>query len=549
MGIKLDLNDLHTLEHIRSTPRQAAKTAAPLQGPAVAAGLSVLLVLLIVMLSPIHVTVQGRPEVLPRRVTVAQAAAALGLPAVSGNLVDVTGQVLRAGAGRPPLFLVNGEVVAPGTRLHNHAALACVPGIDIVEPAHEHAVLTSAVTPSGVAVPAVVGTRRFALGTISGKQVLEVTPAVATVPAPPVTGRPRLIALTFDDGPHPTQTPQILAILRKHHAHATFFVLGMLAQYHPALVRQEAEDGNEVGLHTWNHENLSHLSAHAITANLTKTQAQVQALVGKPIRLVRPPYGSLNASAAAVVRGLGYRIVLWSVDTNDWRRPGADAIYSRLLHGARTGAIILCHDGGGPRSQTIAALARAVPALQQRGYEFATVSQVLGLHAQPQGGALLAAGQRFEVKAVEPGLAVSLDEEPLPLTETPVEVNGQLLLPLRPLVDELGVKWEWNQAAQKLTLRGPLETLTLRLNSTKLERQYGAPETLPAPPVLYRGALMVPVWVMMQVSGATALYDDEARMLRLISFDRGLRSAKLGQGPPRSWGKDVKWREYLRDGR
>lgn len=549
MGIKLDLNEIRSTERALAVPARLHQVAdRPVdRSPLIIAAALLTIVLMALLLRPVHVNVQGRPEVLPRHTTVAQAAALLQLPATPGNLVDVAGCVLRAGGGRQPQLLVNGTAAEPGRRLYNGDTLACLPGADLTEPVREHAVLLEGVVPRGMAEPAVAGTRRFALGMISGKMILDVTKAVATVPAPPVTNHAHLLALTFDDGPHPRQTPQMLAILSKHNAHATFFVLGQLARYYPALVRQEVAQGNEIGLHSWNHENLAHMSAGAIDANMARTQAQVQSILGKPIRIMRPPYGALSSTASAALKGAGYRIVLWSADTNDWRRPGADTIYSRIMRGARSGAIILCHDGGGPRSQTIAAVSRAVPDLQERGYELVTVSQLLGLQALPQGGALVAAGQRYEVKSVE--LAVSLDDQPVALPETPLEISGQLLLPLKPLADQLGVKWEWSQETQKLTLHGPLETLALRVNSTKIERQYGAAETLPAPPVLHRGALTVPLWVMLQASGATALYEDQTHTLRLISFDKGIASTKLGQGPPKEWGKDVQWREYLRAGR
>ncbi|MEI6501556.1 MAG: polysaccharide deacetylase family protein, partial [Armatimonadota bacterium] len=366
-----------------------------------------------------------------------------------------------------------------------------------------------------------------------------------TVPAPHGNSRPRVIALTFDDGPHPSQTPQVLAILKQHHAKATFFVLGELVRYYSKTLKQEIADGHEIGLHSWNHGNLAHMSAGAIQADMARCQKQIQPFVGKPIRIMRPPYGSLSSTARSALKGAGYKVVLWDVDTNDWRRPGADTIYSRIMNGAGPGRIVLCHDGGGPRSQTIAAIARAVPALQARGYQLVTVSQVLGLQSLPQGGVIVAAGQRWEAKAIAPELAVALDEQPLILPEAPVEVGGQLMVPAKAVLGGLGVRWQWDQGAQKLTVQGALETLTLRLNSTKLEHQYGEAEQLPAPPVLYRGTLMMPLWVALHCSGATALYDPAKSTLSLLSLQQGLQSNHLGQGPPPGWGKDVQWRQYL----
>ncbi|MEI6503432.1 MAG: polysaccharide deacetylase family protein, partial [Armatimonadota bacterium] len=434
------------------------------------------------------------------------------------------------------------------TRLRQGDSFACYAGADRVEPVRETATVIKSRAADGMAEPAVAGVRRVQVGLLSGKTLIEATAVLGTVPAPHGKARPRVLALTFDDGPHPSQTPQVLAILKRHRAKATFFVLGELVRYYGKTLKLEIADGHEIGLHSWSHGNLARMSSGAIAADMARCQSMVSPYVGKPVRIMRPPYGSLSSTARSALKGAGYRIVLWDVDTNDWRRPGADTIYSRIMNGAAPGRIVLCHDGGGPRSQTIAAIARAVPALQARGYQLVTVSQVLGLQSLPQGGVIVAAGQRWEAKAIEPDLTMTLDDQPLTVPEAPVEVAGQLMVAAKAALDGLRTRWQWNQQAQKLTVQGPMETLTLRLNSPRLEHQYGEAEQLPAPPVLYRGNLMMPLWVVLQASGATALYDPAHSTLSLLSLQAGLQSTKLGQGPPPAWGKDVRWQEYLKAG-
>lgn len=529
--------------HLRTAVSPEPASRAPVW---IAAALLAALVVA-VLVRPVHIVVGDRAAVVSRRSTIAAAAERFGWRRQAGNLVSVTGEVLRTGGGRAATLLRNGKPVAEETRLRDGDSLAWLAAADVVEPVRERAQLVPSAAVAGLAEAAVPGVRRTRLGLVSGTMLVETSYAVATAAAPAVQKKPRVVALTFDDGPWPAQTSQILAILRKHNAHATFFVLGNLARAHPAIVRQIVAEGNEVGAHSWNHENLARLSGAAVSANLARTQAQLQPLVGKPVRLMRPPYGALSSAASRAIKQDGYRIVLWSLDTNDWRRPGANAIYSRIMR-AGSKSIVLCHDGGGSRRGTIEAVARAVPALQERGYQLVTVSQVLGLQALPQGGTLVADSHPYGVRTVEPGLAVTLDGEPLPLPEAPVEVGDQLAVPIRPLLDRLGLRWQWDQKAQKLTVQGAMEKVTLRLNSCQLEHEFGSPEKLPAPPVLYRGSLMVPLWVMLQTSGATALYDSTQHLLQLTSLDKGLESGKLGQGVPPDWGRNVKWREWLKTG-
>jgi hypothetical protein len=305
-------------------------------------------------------------------------------------------------------------------------------------------------------------------------------------------------------------------------------------------------EGHEIAIHSWFHANLARLSAAAIIADMNRCQQTLTGLVGHRVPLMRPPYGAINARARAAIAQAGLRIVLWTADTNDWRRPGSDAIYARIMGGARHGAIILCHDGGGARAQTVAAVSRAVPALQARGYELVTVSELLGLQPRPEGGALiLADGRRLEVKAAQPEVRLQIDGEPVALADELVEVDGQLMVPVKPVLDGLGIRWSFDQPAHKLTLAGPLERAVVRVNSLQVELGPNVTEELPAPPILYRGHLMVPLWLALRVGQASGLHDPATRTLRLFSLERTMREGAEGRLAPDQWGKGVAWREYL----
>ncbi|MGX7676562.1 bifunctional polysaccharide deacetylase/glycosyltransferase family 2 protein [Plantactinospora sp. DSM 117369] len=205
------------------------------------------------------------------------------------------------------------------------------------------------------------------------------------------------IALTFDDGPDPRWTPEILDVLRRHRAHATFFVVGARVNEHPELVRRILAEGHELGSHTFTHPDVAALPDWRRELELQLTRSAVAGATGRSPILFRPPYssgpGSLTARDARALRAAaraGHVAVLADRDTVDWRRPGVDRIVAaaegrpagqtgpqrRPADGR--GAVVLLHDGGGDRSQTVAALDRLIPELTARGYRFSTVSEGLG---------------------------------------------------------------------------------------------------------------------------------------------------------------------------
>ncbi|WP_393082417.1 glycosyltransferase [Streptomyces sp. LN704] len=192
------------------------------------------------------------------------------------------------------------------------------------------------------------------------------------------------LVLTFDDGPDPKWTPQVLDVLKKHHAHAVFFVTGTMASRYPELVRRMVDEGNEVGLHTFNHPDLSYQSKGRIDWELSQSQLALEGAAGIRTSLFRPPYSSFadamdNKSwpVTKYIGSRGYITVVNNTDSEDWQKPGVDEIIRRATPEGGKGAIVLMHDSGGDRHQTVEALDRFLPGLQRQGYEFQNLTEAL----------------------------------------------------------------------------------------------------------------------------------------------------------------------------
>ena len=197
--------------------------------------------------------------------------------------------------------------------------------------------------------------------------------------SPPATE----VALTFDDGPDPTWTPKLLDLLQEKDVRATFFVVGAQVVSHPELIRRELADGHDVGSHTFTHANLSSLPRWRQNLELSLTQTALAGAASVHTALVRPPYSSTpaeltkpGADAVAHAARLGYLVALADRDGEDWRRPGVGRIVANVEPVGNEGGVVLLHDGGGDRSQTIAAVSRIIDDLRLRGFQFRTVSQL-----------------------------------------------------------------------------------------------------------------------------------------------------------------------------
>ncbi|MBC7267904.1 MAG: glycosyltransferase, partial [Streptomyces sp.] len=192
------------------------------------------------------------------------------------------------------------------------------------------------------------------------------------------------LVLTFDDGPDPEWTPKVLEVLRKHDAHAVFFVTGTMASRYPDLVRQMVADGHEIGLHTFNHPDLSYQSQRRIDWELSQNQLAISGAAGIRTSLFRPPYSSFSGAmdnrswpVTAYIGSRGYITVVNNTDSEDWRRPGVAKIIEKATPKNGEGAIVLMHDSGGDRSQTVAALDRMLPDLKAEGYRFQNLTEAL----------------------------------------------------------------------------------------------------------------------------------------------------------------------------
>ena len=182
----------------------------------------------------------------------------------------------------------------------------------------------------------------------------------------------RSIALTIDDGPDPAYTPQVLQLLHKYQVTATFSMIGLHVAAYPDLVRMVADAGHQIANHTWTHADLARSPAHLVHSELARASQAIHAATGVQPGLFRAPYGAWSAAVIRQCEHMRMIPLAWSVDPRDWARPGTRSIVRNIMHNTRPGSIILEHDGGGNRAQTVAALGIVLPRLLDEGYHFRT---------------------------------------------------------------------------------------------------------------------------------------------------------------------------------
>lgn len=190
----------------------------------------------------------------------------------------------------------------------------------------------------------------------------------------------KLLALTFDDGPHPIYTEEILDILKEYDVKATFFILGKHGELYPEILQRQKEEGHEIGIHSYNHINLRKEKAEVIESEFNRTQEIIYRSTGEKARVFRPPYGTYNQAVYDIAMKNDCKIILWTYyqDSRDWSNPGVDKIVETVVSQATNGDIILFHDHNeASENQTIEALKIILPELISRGYSFATVSELL----------------------------------------------------------------------------------------------------------------------------------------------------------------------------
>lgn len=185
------------------------------------------------------------------------------------------------------------------------------------------------------------------------------------------------IALSFDDGPHPVYTREILSILEEYGVTATFFMVGENVLYYTEAAEAVLAAGHEIGNHSYDHRRLTKLDEAGVRSQVMRCEEALASLGEYRPHLLRPPEGAMNATVRRVAREEEYRLILWDIDTRDWAHTPPDVIAQNVLHSVQAGDIILMHDYIGHDSPTPAALRRIIPALLEQGYRFVTISHLI----------------------------------------------------------------------------------------------------------------------------------------------------------------------------
>jgi len=210
------------------------------------------------------------------------------------------------------------------------------------------------------------------------------------------------IAMTFDDGPHAEFTPKLLDQLKARNIKATFFVVGQNVAAHPQIARRIVDEGHEIANHSWSHPAFAKMSNEAVSSQIQRTEDAIFSATGLRSTNFRPPYGSISAAQKKwVPQKFKLRIVLWSVDPLDWRKPGDAVLRSRIVNGAHDGAIILAHDIHGT---TVRAMPETFDELLAKGFKFVTVEQLLALEIPKAAPTRLPSPSPIDIPATAPAL-------------------------------------------------------------------------------------------------------------------------------------------------
>jgi peptidoglycan/xylan/chitin deacetylase (PgdA/CDA1 family) len=370
---------------------EQAMNPAPVRAIAIMAAFVLVLFALIGPV-PVPVTIDGRSTWVMRGTTAADLLREGRLAGTPGILWSVSGRLLAEHGGAPPAIHINGAVAGMGVRLDTGAHLDSFHGADITE---QVATRTLETTPpalyrgSGpvetVEESGTPGVAEVVVGEVSGEEVsrrvIEQGKPMTIRREPAWKGR-KWVALTFDDGPWKGSTDAILKQLKAAGAQATFFMVGYSVNRSPAIAKRVVAAGMEVGNHTQSHRLLAHASPAVIKSQIRRGAATIRRVLGVNTRWYRPAGGSRSAAVYREARKQHQRLVLWTVDPKDWSRPGIRVIARRVLDKVRPGSVVLMHDGGGDRSQTVAALKIVLRGLKARGYTVVTLSRLTGLPPQ-----------------------------------------------------------------------------------------------------------------------------------------------------------------------
>jgi len=333
----------------------------------------------------VAVEVDGRSIAVPARATVAGVLRAADAMSHTGRLLSAKdGRVVATSGGTAARVRLNGKAASLGAHIEAGDSLVVVQGSDVVEKTiiREVRVPAPRVTVgTGEDVTHIAagrdGLKREVVGAVTGDVLSTRTlkTALPRVDRQESLSR-RVVALTFDDGPSQGQTEEVIAILRAHHVPATFFMLGRNVVNHPDIVASVAAAGNLIGNHSYTHTLLGHSSAREVRTEIARTNEAVQRAAAVTPTWFRPPGGSVDDALYAASRQMHVKPVLWTVDPQDWRGIKASTIADRISVAVRPGAVILLHDGGGDRTQTIKALPRIIKRLRVAGYTFVTLDEL-----------------------------------------------------------------------------------------------------------------------------------------------------------------------------
>lgn len=365
----------------------------------IVAAVVVIIGVLILIPKNIDVTVNGQEVTTTTATSALQTVEDAGVQLENGDLLAVDGSILTPGGGEPGVIKADGAAVEYDSKLSAGMNIVTEKGPDVTE---EYASSDEAIP-----APVIDDSREFSnywggsihllaephdgvmtvkTGTVSGLTASEVKVPAQAGGYQVYTAKPNepVIALTFDDGPWDETTAEILDILEQYNAKATFFTIGVQIADNADVVKRAHDLGNEVLTHSWDHadgsgngSNLTYMSQTEQIDEITKGYAAIAEATGQePPHVMRAPGGNFFGDIIDTLWPYLDAEIGWDIDTEDWRKPGAEVIAERILT-AEPGNVILMHDGGGDRSQTVEALRIAMPALVEKGYKFVTVSELL----------------------------------------------------------------------------------------------------------------------------------------------------------------------------
>ncbi len=299
------------------------------------------------------------------------------IPLTRGDLKDPNGRILKQEGGRAPGIFVNGGEVSLNKVLTRGDRVTVRRGLDIIEQVERRVeTIAPATYVTGQGALLTVGSSGYPgmkivnVGTHSGRVISEqvIRPVKPVVLQREIHTQNQVVALTFDDGPSPTFTPQILSILRAEQVPATFFVIGSQARKYSSLVAEILGSGSAVGNHTFSHSLVGDISMVDVETEIAKGEAAIEKACGVGSYWFRPPGGSMSASIVEAAAIQGCKTILWTIDPLDWMQPTPKQICQRILNEVHPGAVILLHDGGGDRTATVQALPEIITQLRGKGY-------------------------------------------------------------------------------------------------------------------------------------------------------------------------------------